>query len=146
MYELVIVKSRILESHVVVVIIIARDIIVFVFFGHFVILFFVVCLDQGPLEQSVGRTDTVFDWLIALTRHVVSSGCCPLIVYRMQYPVSIIGSFSIHLFFFPTLLSILPPVPKILRTNSAPLARRDFLLVNPWQGSVKEPIFGANSR
>ena len=63
MHELVFVKRIILESCVVVVIIIV--IIVF------------VCLEQGPLEQRVGRTDTFFDWLIALTHHAVSYECCP---------------------------------------------------------------------
>ena len=65
MYELVFVKSRIIESHVVLIIVVIVIIIVF------------VCLDQGPREKPVGRTDTVFDWLIALTRHAVSFGCCP---------------------------------------------------------------------
>ena len=60
MDEFVFVKSRILESHVAVVIIIG-----------------IVCLEQGPLKQPVGRTDTVFDWLIALTHHAVSYEGCP---------------------------------------------------------------------
>ena len=93
---------------------------------------------EGRIPFSIGSLPSLVTlWVL---------GAAHRLVYCIQYPVPVIDSFSIHLFLLPTHLSILPLVPKILRANSAPLAWWGFLRVNPWQGPVKEPIFGANSR